>query len=85
MANRSRRYTLNWRDMADGFIAAALFGGLTTLYNVIENGGDMFSHATVMMAVKGAIGGGILWLLKNFLTNSKGQVLPKKTLNQKAK
>ncbi len=78
MATRSKQFTLNWRDLLKGFLVAAGMGGLTTLYEVIENGADFFSEATVNSALKAAILAGIVYLIKNFVTNSDGGVVKPK-------
>jgi len=60
----SKKFTLQLRDLLRGGIMAALTAALVVIQKVIETGEMSFNWKQVAMA---AIGGGVGYLLKNWL------------------
>lgn len=74
MKRQSRRFLLNLRDLAKGLVTAALGAAATTIQQSYVNWNDLSqidTHAIINVAVMAGIG----YLTKNWLTNSKGEIL----------
>jgi hypothetical protein len=63
---------LNLNDWQKALIVAILTSPITLIYNSLQSGVFDFDWKKILAA---ALTGGIGYLLKNFLTNSQGQIL----------
>ena len=65
---------LNIEDLAKGLILTVLSSTLTIVYQTLESGSLTFDWKGISLA---ALTSGIAYLMKNLLTNSKGEFLTK--------
>ena len=77
MKEVSKIFTIQWKDVVKGAIMAMLTVLITALYNALQAGelpmDLVFWKPQIIMGLKVAI----IYLAKNFLTNSKDQFLKK--------
>lgn len=71
---KSKFLRLNSRDFINGLIVVMFCTLITGLYQLIANGG-VINWLTIKPVVIAAIGSGVAYLTKNFLTNSKGKFM----------
>lgn len=69
---------LGWKDLAKGFIMAVLFALATGIYQAIDAGTILFTWVFFKPIVLTSVGAGLLYLIKNFFTNSDDKFLTKK-------
>lgn len=74
----SKFISLNGFDVIKGFIVAIISGGLTVVYQLLSTG-QMLTEAQFTMVGMSALASGIAYILKNVLTNSKGELLTPET------
>lgn len=77
----SKKYRLQWRDIVRGFLMAALTSALLVVQQTIEAGEIVLNWKPIAMA---AIGGGVGYLLKNWLFEPPKVIVTTKT-NEQAK
>ncbi len=65
---------LNIEDLAKGLILTVLSSTLTIVYQTLESGSLTFDWKGISLA---SLTSGIAYLMKNLLTNSKGEFLTK--------
>jgi branched-subunit amino acid transport protein len=73
---KSTFLNLNLRDLIKGFAVAIVTALLTGIYQVIQSGG-VIDWTTIKPVVLAAIGAGLSYIIKNYLTNSKDEILTK--------
>jgi len=71
----SNLFSLNWKDLLKGFLVAVLAALLTGVYQALQAGTIAFTWVFWQPIVLSAVGGGIAYLLKNFIQNSSGEIL----------
>lgn len=64
----SKQFSLKWRDAIRGLIIAVLTPAIVIIQQSLEAGVFVFDLKTIAMA---AIGGGVAYLVKNFLEPTK--------------
>lgn len=64
----SKKYTINWRDVAKASLMAALTPVLVLIQNSLDAGVFVFYWKPLAMS---AVGGFLAYLMKNFFTPSK--------------
>ena len=64
----SKQFSLKWRDILRGLIMAVLTPAIVIAQQSIESGVFVFNWKQIAMA---AIGGGLAYILKNFLEPDK--------------
>jgi len=72
---RSKKYTISWRDALHGFITAFLSASLTGVIDSLSVGAlpdlaHIKTHALIGLSA------GVGYLLKKFITNSDGKFTP---------
>jgi len=67
--------SLNWLDALKGFILAVITALVIGVYQALQAGTIAFTWVFWQPVVLSAVGAGIAYLVKNFLTNSTGQPL----------
>ena len=67
-------YNLNIQDLAKGLILTILTSVVTIVYNTVSAGSLTFDWQAIGLT---ALTSGLAYLMKNFLTNSKGEFLGK--------
>ena len=73
MATKSNLWTLNLKDAFKGFITAVVMSFVTTIYQFFQSMNVQWTWAFWQPVVYTAIGAGLAYLIKNFLTNSNDQ------------
>ncbi len=74
---RSMFKSLNANDFLKGLLLAFLTALFTGLIQLFEAGPFVFDWATFQPIVYAAVAAAISYLLKNFFTNSSGEILKK--------
>lgn len=64
----SKQFSLEWRDILRGLLMAVLTPAIVIVQQSIENGSFTFNWQQIGMA---AVGGGVAYIIKNFLEPSK--------------
>lgn len=72
-------FSINWKDLVKGFILAFLTALVTAIGQSIT-AQSLPTWAQILVDLKLALGAGVAYLIKNFLTNSKGQFLAKEVI-----
>lgn len=72
----SKYLTVGMRDFIKGAVMAALTASLTMLYQILQAGGTPTLDQLKASALVG-VGAAIAYIIKNFFTNNKGQMLTK--------
>ena len=67
-------FNLNIQDLAKGLILTVLTSVLTIVYNTVSAGSLTFDWQAIGLT---ALTSGLAYLMKNLLTNSKGEFLGK--------
>ena len=67
-------FNLNIEDLAKGLILTVLTSVVTIVYNTVSAGSLTFDWQAIGLA---ALTSGLAYLMKNLLTNSKGEFLGK--------
>lgn len=71
----SKRFTVNFLDIAKGFLIAAITAVIATCGQVIDiwltSPTFSIDKVNLVMIIKVAIGGGVAYLVKNFFSRSK--------------
>lgn len=62
---KSKLFSLNWRDLGRGLIMAILTPAMITIQQSIDSGTLVFKWKVIAMA---SIGGALAYLIKNFFT-----------------
>ena len=73
---RSAFLTLNWRDFFKGLVLFILTAVITWAYEAIQTG-TLFSPGALKAVGLVAIGALLAYLIKNFFTNTAGEILTK--------
>ena len=71
----SKFLNLNWPDLLKGLLIAFIGAILTGVYKAIEAGTLTFTWAFFQPILLAGIGSGLAYLIKNFFTNSLGEIL----------
>lgn len=58
-------FSLNWRDLLQAFLVAALTPVVFMIYDTVKTGSFSFDWTAILAE---AAGGGLLWIIKSFLT-----------------
>jgi hypothetical protein len=67
-------FNLNIQDLAKGLILTVLTSVITIIYNTVSAGSLTFDWQAIGLS---ALTSGLAYLMKNLLTNSKGEFLGK--------
>ena len=67
-------FNLNIQDLAKGLILTVLTSVITIVYNTVNTGSLTFDWKAIGLT---ALTSGLAYLMKNLLTNSKGEFLGK--------
>lgn len=78
----SKKFTLQWRDAIRGLLIAALTSALVVVQQAVETGNLKFNWPSIGMA---AIGGGVAYLLKNWLIEPAKTIVVSDTNNKAVK
>ena len=70
----STLFNLNIQDLAKGLILTVLTSVITIVYNTVSAGSLTFDWQAIGLS---ALTSGLAYLMKNLLTNSKGEFLGK--------
>lgn len=70
----AKLFALKWKDVIKGFSVAALTVVLTGAMTSLQSGALPDMATLKALGITG-IGAGVAYLIKNFLTNSDGQML----------
>ena len=70
----STLFNLNIQDLAKGLILTVLTSVITIVYNTVSAGSLIFDWQAIGLT---ALTSGLAYLMKNLLTNSKGEFLGK--------
>jgi len=72
---RSKKFSISWRDALHGFITAFLSASLAGIIDILSAGvlPDL-AHLKTHMFI--GLSAGIAYLLKKFITNSEGKFTP---------
>jgi VIT1/CCC1 family predicted Fe2+/Mn2+ transporter len=73
---RSAFLTLNWRDFIKGLVLAVLTAVITWAYEAVQSG-TLFSPGALKTVGLVATGAFLAYLVKNFFTNTTGEILTK--------
>lgn len=65
VSSTSKQYSINWQDIIKGLLMAVLTPVIVIIQNSISLGAITFDWKNISMA---AIGGGLAYLIKNFMT-----------------
>jgi len=71
---RSAFLTLNWRDFFKGLVLAVITAVITWAYEAIQSG-TLFASGSLKTIGMVALGALLAYLIKNFITNTKGEIL----------
>lgn len=72
----SQLFKLNIEDLLKGLILTVLTSVITVIYNTVNAGSLTFDWQAIGIT---AITSGLAYLLKNYLTNSKGEFASRET------
>lgn len=72
---KSALLTLNWKDALKGFILAIITALVTGVYQAIQTGTIAFTWVFWQPIVYTAVGAGLAYLIKNWLTNGDDKFL----------
>ena len=77
---RSKKYSISYRDILHGFLTAFLSASITGLMETLSQGvlpdlEHIKTHALIGLSA------GIAYLFKKFMTNSEGKILSKEPKN----
>lgn len=72
----SELFKLNIEDLLKGFVLTILTSVVTVIYNTVNAGSLTFDWHAIGIT---AITSGLAYLLKNYLTNSKGEFASRET------
>ena len=67
-------FQLAWEDLLKGLVVSVLTAALSTLLPLIQ-AGSWPSKAQLIGGMTAGLTAGVAYLIKNFLTNSQGQLL----------
>lgn len=71
-------FTLAWSDVAKGLVVAVLTGIALPIAAAVQTPGFSFAtvnwHGVLVLALNGAITGGVAYIAKNFLSDNQGRV-----------
>lgn len=70
----AKLFALKWKDAAKGFVVSILTVVMTGAMATLQLGQIPPAHDLKVLALTG-LGAGFAYLVKNFLTNSDGQML----------
>ena len=70
---KSAFLSLNGNDFIKGLIVAVFGAVISLLYQLVNNGGDIFTMLTLQNMGSVALTAALAYLLKQFTTNSDGQ------------
>jgi len=73
---RSAFLALNWRDFFKGLVLAVLTAVIAWAYEAVQSG-TLFSPGALKTVGMVAIGALLAYLIKNFFTNTAGEILTK--------
>jgi len=71
---RSKFFALNLRDLFKGLVLAVLTAVITFAYDAIQSG-TLFEPGVLKKVGMVALAALLAYLLKNFLTNTQGEIL----------
>lgn len=71
---KSKKWSLNVRDLIHGFLMAVSGSVVSAVVPLLQNG-NLPTEAQIMTSLKIGLGFGIVYLLKNFTSNSNGEIL----------
>ena len=71
---KSKKWSLNVRDLIHGFLMAMSGSVVSAIVPLLQTG-TFPTEAQIMTSVKIGIGFGVVYLLKNFTSNSQGEIL----------
>ena len=74
---KSNILKLNWKDILKGFILAVILAVVTGVYQAIEAGNFELTWLFFKPILLTGLGGGLAYLIKNWLTNSEDQFIKK--------
>lgn len=74
---KSNFLNLNWKDLVKGFIVAVITAIITAVYEAIQAGTIQFTWPFFEPVLITALGAGLAYLIKNWLTNSNDQFVKK--------
>lgn len=72
----AKLFALKWKDVIKGFLVSILTVVLTGAMAFLQAGQIPPTHDLKVLAITG-LGAGVAYLIKNFFTNSEGQILKK--------
>lgn len=71
----SKLFRLGWRDLGKGFLIAVGGALLASLGTALQGG--VQSWHDLLLVVESSLGAGVMYLAKNFVTNSQNQLMRK--------
>lgn len=74
---KSELFKLDWGDLLKGFIVAFLTAFITAVYQAIEAGTFELTWLFFKPITLVGLGGGLAYILKNWLTNSNDKFIKK--------
>ena len=70
----SKIWTLNGNDFIKGLLVTVLTAVITGIYQLIQSNQNFLTWTSLKPVCIAAVGAGLAYLLKNFTSNSQGQV-----------
>lgn len=78
---KSKILSLKYRDLFKGFVVSMITVLITSLYNIIKEG-NFPNLSDWKMIGATALTAGLSYLIKNFCTNSEGEILKREPENK---